>query len=148
MARCTFNWVWLTALSLFVQAVVGDACPGNTPSTRSQWCEYNINDDYYNEDVDTGNTVEYWFEITNTTLSPDGVSRQVQAISSSPTCFFTRSAFLTAMKTARYQVLSSTPIGEILSRFMLQMPSRTMAHPCISMEYDKIIQIRMMESVP
>lgn len=36
------------------------ACSGNTASTRSQWCDYSIDTDYYTEPVDTGVTREYW----------------------------------------------------------------------------------------
>ncbi|EJD46356.1 extracellular dihydrogeodin oxidase/laccase [Auricularia subglabra TFB-10046 SS5] len=41
---------------------------------------YDINTDYYSDGPDTGNTVVYYIQITNSTLAPDGVSRQVLAI--------------------------------------------------------------------
>ncbi|EJD49497.1 putative extracellular dihydrogeodin oxidase/laccase [Auricularia subglabra TFB-10046 SS5] len=41
---------------------------------------YDISTNYYNDGPDTGNTVVYYLQITNTTLAPDGVSRQVLTI--------------------------------------------------------------------
>lgn len=35
-------------------------CSGNTASTRSEWCDYSIDTDYYEEAPDTGVTREYW----------------------------------------------------------------------------------------
>ncbi|KAG5663012.1 hypothetical protein KAF25_000948 [Fusarium avenaceum] len=65
-------------------------CPGNTPSTRDQWCEYDIHSDYYSVVPDTGVTREYWLEISEITFAPDGVERFAQAINGSipgPTIF-------------------------------------------------------------
>nr|WCO04041.1 laccase [Paramyrothecium roridum] len=59
------------------------ACDGNTNSTRSEWCDYSIDTDYWTEAVDTGVTREYWFELTDVTVSPDGVSRSAMAINGS-----------------------------------------------------------------
>ncbi|KAI0481955.1 multicopper oxidase [Xylariaceae sp. FL0804] len=59
------------------------ACSGNTASTRSEWCDYSIETDYYEEAPDTGVTREYWFELTEVTVAPDGVSRYAQAINGS-----------------------------------------------------------------
>lgn len=36
------------------------ACDGNTATTRSEWCDYSIDTDYYTEYVDTGVVREYW----------------------------------------------------------------------------------------
>ena len=58
-------------------------CDGNTASTRTEWCDFDINTDYYNTVPDTGVTREYWFELTDATVSPDGVSRSAQAINGS-----------------------------------------------------------------
>jgi len=55
-------------------------CAGNTATTRSQWCNYNLQTDYYNTYPDTGVVRSYTFNIQNLTLSPDGVPRMVQAI--------------------------------------------------------------------
>lgn len=55
-----------------------DVCKGNTASTRSQWCDLNIDTDYTTIAPDTGVTREYWLELTDPTLSPDGRSRYTQ----------------------------------------------------------------------
>ncbi|KAI6759746.1 hypothetical protein HG530_010426 [Fusarium avenaceum] len=65
-------------------------CPGNTLSTRDQWCGYDIHSDYYSVVPDTGVTREYWLEISEITFAPDGVERFAQAINGSipgPTIF-------------------------------------------------------------
>lgn len=51
------------------------SCDGNTATTRTEWCDYDITTDYYNTAPDTGVTREYWLELTDVTVSPDGVSR-------------------------------------------------------------------------
>ncbi|KAF2102300.1 hypothetical protein NA57DRAFT_35573 [Rhizodiscina lignyota] len=58
-------------------------CTGNSASDRSTWCDFSIDTDYYSDGPTTGETVEYWFEITNTTASPDGVERIVLAVNGS-----------------------------------------------------------------
>ncbi|KAF5228814.1 hypothetical protein FAUST_10788 [Fusarium austroamericanum] len=66
------------------------ACDGNTPSTRSTWCDYSVDTDYYTEVVDTGVTREYWLELTDVTVAPDGVSRSAMAVNGTipgPTLF-------------------------------------------------------------
>ncbi|KAF1952557.1 hypothetical protein CC80DRAFT_527823 [Byssothecium circinans] len=55
------------------------ACSGNTASTRSQWCDYSIDTDYSAEVPDTGVTREYWLELTDVVVSPDGISRSAMA---------------------------------------------------------------------
>ncbi|KAI1079056.1 multicopper oxidase [Whalleya microplaca] len=65
-------------------------CSGNTATTRSEWCDYSIDTDYTSEVPDTGVTKEYWFELTDVTVSPDGVSRSAMAVNGSipgPTIF-------------------------------------------------------------
>ncbi|KAM0343962.1 hypothetical protein ACHAPU_008020 [Fusarium lateritium] len=65
-------------------------CSGNTPSTRDQWCGYDIHSDYYSVTPDTGVTREYWLEISEITFAPDGVERFAQAINGTipgPTIF-------------------------------------------------------------
>ncbi|BFZ65483.1 hypothetical protein YB2330_006656 [Saitoella coloradoensis] len=51
----------------------------NTPSSRSCWGNYSIYTDYYSveESPSTGVVREYWLDVVNTTLAPDGVPRQV-----------------------------------------------------------------------
>ncbi|KAI8261579.1 Laccase-2 [Colletotrichum sp. SAR 10_77] len=66
------------------------ACSGNTASTRSEWCDYDTSTDYMNTVPDTGVTREYWLELTDVTVSPDGVSRSAMAVNGSipgPTLF-------------------------------------------------------------
>lgn len=36
------------------------ACSGNTATTRSEWCNYSLDTDYYLEAPDTGVTREFW----------------------------------------------------------------------------------------
>ncbi|KZL86009.1 multicopper oxidase [Colletotrichum incanum] len=65
-------------------------CSGNTASTRSEWCDYSIDTDYGTEAPDTGVTREYWLELTDVTVAPDGVSRSAMAVNGSipgPTLF-------------------------------------------------------------
>ncbi|KAF5560743.1 laccase precursor [Fusarium phyllophilum] len=65
-------------------------CSGNTASTRSEWCDYSIDTDYSTEAVDTGVTREYWLELTDVTVAPDGVSRSAMAVNGTipgPTLF-------------------------------------------------------------
>lgn len=66
------------------------ACSGNTADTRSTWCDYSIDTDYYTEVPDTGVTREYYLELTDVTVAPDGVSRTAMAVNGSipgPTLF-------------------------------------------------------------
>lgn len=66
------------------------SCDGNTASTRSEWCDYSIDTDYAVEVVDTGVTKEYWLEVTDVTVAPDGFSRSAMAINGTipgPTLF-------------------------------------------------------------
>ncbi|KXT07171.1 hypothetical protein AC578_2414 [Pseudocercospora eumusae] len=58
-------------------------CSGNSADDRSVWCDYDISTNYYDTVPDTGITREYWFELTNTTASPDGVERIVQSVNGS-----------------------------------------------------------------
>lgn len=56
----------------------------NTANDRSVWCDdFSIDTDYYNEVPYTGETVEYWFEVTDVTVAPDSYSRYAQAINGS-----------------------------------------------------------------
>ncbi|KAJ0163019.1 Laccase-1 [Colletotrichum tanaceti] len=65
-------------------------CSGNTATTRSEWCDYSVDTDYWAEAPDTGVTREYWLELTDVTVAPDGVSRSAMAVNGSipgPTLF-------------------------------------------------------------
>ncbi|KAH7083608.1 laccase-1 precursor [Paraphoma chrysanthemicola] len=66
------------------------ACSGNTASTRSSWCDYSTDTDYSSIVPDTGVTREYWLELTDVTVAPDGVSRSAMAVNGTipgPTLF-------------------------------------------------------------
>lgn len=56
------------------------ACEGNTATTRSEWCNLDINTNYYNESPDTGVTREYFFNLEQITVTPDGSPRTAYAI--------------------------------------------------------------------
>ena len=67
-------------------------CSGsNTADDRSSWCDgFDINTNYHDEAPDTGVTREYWLELVNTTLAPDGVERIVLTVNGTlpgPTIF-------------------------------------------------------------
>jgi FtsP/CotA-like multicopper oxidase with cupredoxin domain len=65
-------------------------CGANTAVTRSQWCDYSIDTDPADTVPDTGVTREYWLELTDLTVAPDGISRSAMAINGSipgPTLF-------------------------------------------------------------
>lgn len=42
--------------------------------------DYDTSTNYYTDGPDTGVTREYYFEITNTTLAPDGIDRTVLTV--------------------------------------------------------------------
>ncbi|KAF2642493.1 multicopper oxidase [Massarina eburnea CBS 473.64] len=73
----------LPALTSLPMLQARAACSGNTASTRSEWCDYSIDTDYYSEVPDTGVTREYWLELTDVTVAPDGVSRSAMAVNGS-----------------------------------------------------------------
>lgn len=52
----------------------------NSPEDRSCWGDYDLSTNYYEEVPDTGVTREYYFNIVNTTASPDGVEKMVLAV--------------------------------------------------------------------
>ncbi|KAH8695882.1 laccase-1 [Phaeosphaeriaceae sp. PMI808] len=66
------------------------ACSGNTPTTRSKWCNLSVDTDYWTQPVDTGVTKEYWLDLTDVEVAPDGVRRSAMAINGTipgPTLF-------------------------------------------------------------
>ncbi|RDA94933.1 hypothetical protein CP533_0092 [Ophiocordyceps camponoti-saundersi (nom. inval.)] len=66
------------------------ACAGNTPSTRSQWCDLSIDTDYTTVAPRTGVVREYWLELTEVMIALDGVPRTAMAVNGSipgPTIF-------------------------------------------------------------
>jgi FtsP/CotA-like multicopper oxidase with cupredoxin domain len=59
------------------------ACSGNSASDRTVWCDYDISTDYTTEVPDTGVTREYYFELTEVTVAPDGYSRSALTVNGS-----------------------------------------------------------------
>lgn len=60
------------------------ACWGNTAKTRSKWCNFSINTDYTSQAPDTGVTREYWLDISDVMIAPDGVPRTAMGLSPLP----------------------------------------------------------------
>ncbi|GAB7347924.1 hypothetical protein MBLNU459_g5439t1 [Dothideomycetes sp. NU459] len=58
-------------------------CSGNTATDRSTWCDYSLSSDYYEEAPDTGVIREYWLELVEATVSPDGYSRPALLVNGS-----------------------------------------------------------------
>ncbi|KAJ4992510.1 Laccase-2-like protein 4 [Stagonosporopsis vannaccii] len=58
-------------------------CEGNTADDRSQWCADSIDTDWYNYVPNTGVTREYWLDITNMTIAPDGFERVALGVNNS-----------------------------------------------------------------
>ncbi|KGO64846.1 Multicopper oxidase, type 3 [Penicillium italicum] len=68
----------------------GRPCAGNTPRTRSKWCQYDINTDYTQIVPNTGVTREYWLNLEELVAAPDGFSRPIMAVNGTipgPTIF-------------------------------------------------------------
>lgn len=68
------------SLGFLSSSVSAAPCSGNTASTRSTWCDYSISTDYTSTAPTTGVTREYYFDIQQVTIAPDGVSRTAYAI--------------------------------------------------------------------
>ncbi|KAJ5213423.1 hypothetical protein N7449_000592 [Penicillium cf. viridicatum] len=60
-----------------------DLCSGNTASDRQSWCNYNVSTNYYDVVPTTGVTKEYYLNIEDVTVAPDGYSRAAMAINGS-----------------------------------------------------------------
>ena len=58
-------------------------CSGNTADNRGSWCDFSIDTDWYNEVPDTGVTREYWLELVETDVSPDGFTRSAMTVNGS-----------------------------------------------------------------
>ncbi|KAM3504828.1 hypothetical protein MY11210_008207 [Beauveria gryllotalpidicola] len=74
---------WLAAVAHCSTVAPRAACSGNTATTRSQWCDFSIDTNYYDEVPDTGNTREYYFDVQELTAAPDGFERIVYAVNGS-----------------------------------------------------------------
>ncbi|KAJ5972470.1 CAZyme family AA1 [Penicillium vulpinum] len=68
----------------------GTPCAGNTPGTRSKWCQYDVNTDYTQVVPNTGVTREYWLNLEELVAAPDGFRRPVMTVNGTipgPTIF-------------------------------------------------------------
>lgn len=74
------SFVGVSSSNSLPNLVSRDSCDGNTATTRSEWCDYSIDTDYSSEAPDTGVTREYWFELQDVIVAPDGVSRSAMAV--------------------------------------------------------------------
>jgi hypothetical protein len=71
---------WATPLA--TRAPLAKRCE-HSATSRDCWGDYDLSTNYYDEAPDTGVVREYWFNIVNTTASPDGVERIVLSINGS-----------------------------------------------------------------
>ncbi|KID83124.1 laccase [Metarhizium guizhouense ARSEF 977] len=77
-------------LATTAKVVTAAACTGNSAGDRMQWCDYSVATDYSTTVVDTLVTREYWLELTDVVVAPDGFSRPAIAVNGSipgPTLF-------------------------------------------------------------
>ncbi|KKY15402.1 putative multicopper oxidase [Diplodia seriata] len=72
-----------SANSTTTSSAATSTCSGNTADDRTTWCDYDISTDYYSDGPDTGVVREYWFVVSDVTVSPDGVSRSAMAVNGS-----------------------------------------------------------------
>ncbi|KAI1134258.1 multicopper oxidase [Hypoxylon sp. FL0543] len=77
---CLYGTASASPFSQAVNLYPRAACSGNTPTTRNEWCDFSIDTDYTTVVPDTGVTKEFWLELTDVTVAPDGVSRPAMAI--------------------------------------------------------------------
>ncbi|RKF54724.1 Laccase-1 [Golovinomyces cichoracearum] len=76
----------LLSLSLFTRVLTSPTPPypqgicTHDATDRACWGQYSLTTDYYEEVPETGETREYWFNIENTTMAPDGRERLVLAV--------------------------------------------------------------------
>ncbi|EFY85484.1 laccase Lcc4 [Metarhizium acridum CQMa 102] len=77
-------------LGIAAKVISAAACTGNSATNRTQWCDYSVATDYSTTVVDTSVTREYWLELTDVSVDPDGFSRSAIAVNGSipgPTLF-------------------------------------------------------------
>ncbi|KAJ2988534.1 hypothetical protein NUW58_g3927 [Xylaria curta] len=56
------------------------SCEFDSATAPNCWGDYSLSTNWYEDAPDTGVIREYWFELVNTTLAPDGVPRMVLTI--------------------------------------------------------------------
>ncbi|KAF2819688.1 hypothetical protein CC86DRAFT_471787 [Ophiobolus disseminans] len=64
-------------------SIITSVCNGNTADDRSVWCDQSIDTDWNHVVPDTGVIREYWLDITNMTVSPDGFERVALGVNNS-----------------------------------------------------------------
>lgn len=69
--------------SLGLGARQSDACEFDSATAPSCWGNYSLSTNWYDEAPDTGVIREYWFELVNSTLSPDGFPRLTLSVNGS-----------------------------------------------------------------
>ncbi|KAF1344333.1 Cupredoxin [Delphinella strobiligena] len=75
--------VGLLALCATTNCLVTPLSSTLQTSNRSAWCDYDISTNYYDTVPDTGVIREYWFELIEATVSPDGYSRTALTVNGS-----------------------------------------------------------------
>ncbi|KAI3326116.1 multicopper oxidase [Xylariaceae sp. AK1471] len=60
-----------------------DACDFDSATAPNCWGNYSLSTNWYEEAPDTGVIREYWFDVVNTTLAPDGFDRMVLTVNGS-----------------------------------------------------------------
>ncbi|KAF2141091.1 multicopper oxidase [Aplosporella prunicola CBS 121167] len=89
-AAATVNTTSVASATATTTESAGTTCSGNTAASRTAWCDYDISTDYYSTVPNTGVTREYWFDLQETTVSPDGIERSALTVNGSipgPTIF-------------------------------------------------------------
>ncbi len=59
------------------------SCEFNSATAPTCWGNYSLSTNWYEEAPNTGVIREYWFEIVNSTLAPDGVERMTLTVNGS-----------------------------------------------------------------
>ncbi|KAI2623780.1 multicopper oxidase [Xylaria nigripes] len=60
-----------------------NTCQFDSANSPSCWGKYSLSTNWYNDGPDTGVIREYWFELVNKTLAPDGVPRVTLSVNGS-----------------------------------------------------------------
>lgn len=60
-----------------------DSCEFDSATAPNCWGDFSLSTNWYEEAPDTGVVREYWFELVNSTLAPDGVPRMALTVNGS-----------------------------------------------------------------
>lgn len=60
-----------------------DSCEFDSATAPNCWGDFSLSTNWYDEAPDTGVVREYWFELVNSTLAPDGVPRMSLTVNGS-----------------------------------------------------------------